>query len=94
MARRKTEKTDEALASLKYGEARDRLETLLESLERNEVDLDDLSDKVKEAAGLIRVLNDKLLRTKTEVEKVLADVEEEAPAVTGDVSEDEDDDST
>lgn len=78
MARKKTEKTDEALASLKYGEARDRLETLLESLERNEVDLDDLSDKVKEAAGLIRVLNDKLLRTKSEVAKVLADVEDDA----------------
>lgn len=77
MAKKKTE-TETDLANLRFGEARDRLESILESLERNEVDIDDLADRVKEAAALIRVLHDKLTKTKTDVEKVLADVEPDA----------------
>lgn len=75
MAKKKTE-TETDLANLRFGEARDRLESILESLERNEVDIDDLADRVKEAAALIRVLHDKLTKTKTDVEKVLAEVEQ------------------
>jgi len=87
MAARKTrsaaEHLDEALASLKYGEARDRLEKILEELESNEVDIDDLSDRVKEAAALIRVLHDKLTRTRGEVEKVMEDVRATGPDASG-----------
>lgn len=78
MAKKKTD-SEADLANLRFGEARDRLEGILESLERNEVDIDDLSDRVKEAASLIRVLHDKLTKTKVDVEKVLADVEQAEP---------------
>ena len=79
MAKKKADLTAD-LADLRFGEARDRLETILDTLEKNEVDIDDLAERVKEAAALIRVLHDKLTKTKVEVEKVLADVEDEGDA--------------
>lgn len=81
MAARKKAATGspEALASLKYGEARQRLEQILEDLESSDVDLDDLASRVKEAADLIRVLHDKLTRTSSEVEKIMEEVRQAAP---------------
>ena len=63
--------------SLKYGEARRRLEEILKEVEGNEVDVDDLADRVKEAAGLIRLLREKLEKTRMEVEKVVGELEPE-----------------
>ena len=60
--------------SLKFGEAREQLEQILREIEDNEVDVDDLADRVKTAAELIRVCKDKLERTKMEVEKVVAEL--------------------
>ncbi|MBI4878960.1 MAG: exodeoxyribonuclease VII small subunit [Planctomycetes bacterium] len=79
-ARTPAEGLDQALASLKYGEAKERLEKILEGLESDEVDIDDLADKVKEAAALIRVLHEKLTRTRGEVEKVMEEVRVPGPA--------------
>lgn len=76
MANKKTEVPD--VGSLRYGEARARLEEILEHLEGNEVDIDDLSDRVKEAAALIKVLHDKLTRTQGEIESVLRQVQDPA----------------
>jgi exodeoxyribonuclease VII small subunit len=67
-------------ASLRFGEAKERLERILEELESNEVDIDELAGRVKEAAALIRVLNDKLTRTRVEVEKVVNDVRAAEPS--------------
>lgn len=64
---------------MKYGEARQRLEQILEDLESSDVDLDDLASRVKEAADLIRVLHDKLTRTSSEVEKIMEEVRQAAP---------------
>ncbi len=75
-----TKKAAKALANLKYGEAKDRLEQILEELESNEVDIDDLADRVREARDLIRVLNDKLTRTQGEVRKVMEEFAEEEAA--------------
>ena len=66
--------------SPKYGEAKERLELLLDELESNEVDIDDLADRIKEARDLIRLLTDKLARTRGEVQKVMADFEPEDDA--------------
>jgi exodeoxyribonuclease VII small subunit len=65
--------------SLKYGEAREKLEQILKEIEGNDVDVDDLTDRVKEAAMLIQVCRKKLSKTRVEVEKVVAemDLEEE-----------------
>ncbi len=100
MAKRKTGSGPVAVrsipANLKYGEAKDRLETILAEIESAEVDVDDLAERVKEAAALIRVLHDKLTRTKAEVEKVVAEVgekdDDEADDENDDAEEDEEDD--
>lgn len=68
--------------SLKYGEAREKLEKILKEIEGNEVDVDDLTDRVKEAAQLIQVCRKKLSKTRVEVEKVVAEMgleEDETP---------------
>lgn len=73
--------------SLKYGEARDRLEEILKEIEGNEVDVDDLSERVKEAAELIQLCRKKLQKTRLEVEKVVAEMdldEGESPEVEKD----------
>jgi exodeoxyribonuclease VII small subunit len=84
MARKKS-------ASLKFGEAREELERILEEIEENEVDVDDLADRVKRAAELIRICREKLERTKIEVEKVVADLdsEEEEEEAGGEEDEEE-----
>lgn len=61
--------------SLKYGEAKEKLEKILREIEGDEVDVDDLGDKVKEAAELIHVCKEKLQKTRVQVEKVIADME-------------------
>jgi len=50
------------------------LEKILKEIEDNEVDVDELADRVRTAAELIRVCKDKLERTKMEVEKVVAEL--------------------
>ena len=58
--------------SLKYGDARRKLEEILKEIEGNEVDVDDLADRVKEAAQLIKLCREKLQKTRLEVEKVVS----------------------
>lgn len=85
MARKKAAtQVDEAIASLSFGEAKERLQTILEDLEGHEVDIDDLADQVKEAASLIRVLNDKLTKTETEVKKVVGELRPSGPEKASD----------
>lgn len=61
--------------SLKYGEARARLEEILKEIEGNEVDVDDLGKQVKEAAKLIQLCRKKLEKTRMEVEKVVGEMD-------------------
>ena len=61
--------------SLKYGEAREKLERILKEIESEEVDVDDLADRVKEAAELIMLCRKKLQNTRLEVEKVVAEMD-------------------
>jgi exodeoxyribonuclease VII small subunit len=61
--------------SLKYGEARQKLEEILKRIEGNEVDVDDLAEQVKEAAQLIQLCRTKLQKTRQEVEKVVSEMD-------------------
>jgi len=85
MAKKKASRTgqelEEDFRSWKYGPAKERLEKLLEELEADEVDLDDLAERVKEAAALIRVLHEKLTRTQGEVDKIMDQVRQQTPPV-------------
>lgn len=51
------------------------LETILKNIEGGEMDLDDLTAQVSRAAELLKVCNNKLRQTETELEKIVKDME-------------------
>ena len=59
------------MKAIKYEEAVRRLEEIVEQMENNELDIDSLSDKLKEAQGLVKSCKDKLTKADREVEKLL-----------------------
>lgn len=62
---------------LKYEEAVRQLETIVDKLENNELDIDELSAQLKNAQQLIKLCKDKLTRTDNEIKKILdADAKE------------------
>jgi exodeoxyribonuclease VII small subunit len=60
---------------LGYAEAIKEIETVLRQIEHDELDVDDLSDKVKRVSLLIKLCKEKLLNAETEVEKILKEIE-------------------
>lgn len=61
---------------LKYEEALERLQGIVVLLEKKEIKIDDLSDKVKEAKALVEFCRDKLDKTEAEINKII-DVNED-----------------
>lgn len=61
--------------SPRYGEAVEELETILEELENDSIDVDELATKVKRAKELLEFCRERLTRTQTEIEQVMADVD-------------------
>lgn len=59
-----------------YKEAIAEIEEILGLMESEELDVDDLSVKVKRVSELIRMCRKKLLQTEAEVEKVLKEIED------------------
>jgi exodeoxyribonuclease VII small subunit len=54
-----------------YNEAMEKLRKIVADIERKELDVDLLSEKVKEASRLIKVCKDKLFKADEEVKKIL-----------------------
>ncbi len=61
---------------LTYQEALDEIEEILEKIENNELDIDDLAEKVKRVSFLLKYCKEKLQKTNEEVEKILSDMED------------------
>lgn len=66
-----------------YGEAVMRIREIVDEIERGDLDVDLLSDRVKEAMRLSRLCNDKLLKIDGDVRKAFEEmlpkqIEEEA----------------
>jgi exodeoxyribonuclease VII small subunit len=59
-----------------YGDAIIEIEEILGLMESEELDVDELSAKVKRVSELIRMCRKKLLQTEEEVEKVLKEIED------------------
>jgi exodeoxyribonuclease VII small subunit len=57
--------------TLKYTEAFEELQTLVTEIERGEISVDELSEKVKRAALLIKICKTKLTTTEEDVNKIL-----------------------
>ena len=62
---------------VKYRQAIDELNEILESLQEESVDVDELSAKVKRATELIALCKDKIQKTEFEVKKILKDFEDD-----------------
>ena len=58
-----------------YKEATTELEKILKELENNELSIDELESKVKQAAELIELCKEKLFKTDAEIEKILQKLE-------------------
>lgn len=78
----------EEKADLSYSQAVSRLEEILERIERGEVDIDELSAMVEEAAELVSLCRKKLTEAEMQVKRITERLErEEAPASTGEERE-------
>ena len=56
-----------------YAEAMARLEAIVSQIDNNELDVDQLADKIKEANTIIAFCKEKLTRAEQDVEKMLSD---------------------
>ncbi|HBR15319.1 MAG TPA: exodeoxyribonuclease VII small subunit [Candidatus Omnitrophica bacterium] len=61
----------------KYSKSLKRLEEIIEKIESEEIDVDELSEKVKEAASLIKGCKEKIGKAELEVKRVVEDLEKE-----------------
>lgn len=59
-----------------YREAIEEVELILSQIEKEEPDIDELSEKVKRVAYLLRLCREKLHKTSEEVEKILGEMED------------------
>jgi exodeoxyribonuclease VII small subunit len=58
-----------------YNESIEKLRKIVADIERGELDIDDLSQKVKEASRLIQLCKDKLFKADEEVKKILEELQ-------------------
>ncbi|GAA4782844.1 hypothetical protein GCM10023231_08120 [Olivibacter ginsenosidimutans] len=62
---------------LSYISAFEELQTIVEEIEDGEISVDELSDKVKRAALLIKICKSKLTETEADVNKILEDLDQD-----------------
>lgn len=72
-------KTVKGTGKLKYGEAAARLEEILGKIEEGEVDIDELSGLVKEAASLVTLCREKIRAAEAQVKTITEQLERESP---------------
>ncbi len=61
---------------ISYNEAMTEIEEILEKIENEELDVDELAEKVKRVSLLLKTCKDKLHKTNQQVEQVLKEMEE------------------
>ena len=66
-------------AEASYGEAAERLDVILTKIEEGEVDIDELSGLVEEAAGLVALCRDKIRAAEVKVRTITEQLERESP---------------
>ncbi|MDD4602435.1 MAG: exodeoxyribonuclease VII small subunit [Bacteroidales bacterium] len=63
--------------TISYTETFKELQSLVNDIESGEISVDQLSEKVKRAAQLIKICKDLLTSTETDVNQILKEIEEE-----------------
>ena len=64
-----------AAKKVSYNEAMTEVEEILEKIENEELDVDELAEKVKRVSTLLKICKDKLHKTNEQVEQVLKEME-------------------
>jgi len=72
--------TEANAAPLTYSDAMAELEAILAALETDGLDVDQLADRVARAAELIELCRGKIERARTEVERVVVDLNDSTSA--------------
>lgn len=62
--------------TIKYTEAFEELQQIVQEIEEGEITVDELSVKVKRAAQLIKICKNKLATTEEDVNEILKELEE------------------
>ncbi|SHI73131.1 Exodeoxyribonuclease VII small subunit [Tangfeifania diversioriginum] len=65
-----------ATKKVSYNEAILEIEDILGKIENEELDVDELAEKVKRVSSLLKICKDKLLKTNEQVEQILKEMEE------------------
>ncbi|MFA8449520.1 MAG: exodeoxyribonuclease VII small subunit [Bacteroidales bacterium] len=65
-------------SNISYKAAKEELEETLAYLESKEINVDELSDKVKRASELFQICKTKLTNTEEEVQKILKNISTES----------------
>ena len=58
---------------MKYEKADSELEEIVDKMERDELDIDQLSEQLKRAKVLVKLCKDKLTKTDEEIKKLLSE---------------------
>ena len=58
-----------------YKEAINEIEEILQQIENDELDVDQLSEKVKRLSNLVNLCREKLHNTEVEIESILKEIE-------------------
>lgn len=61
--------------NVSYKEAITEIDEILKQLENNELDVDELSEKVKRVSQLVTLCKDKLHNTEEEIDKILKEMD-------------------
>lgn len=59
------------MSDIKYNKAIEKLEDIIEKIESEEIDVDELAAKVKEAVTLIKTCKGKIEKAEMEVKKIV-----------------------
>lgn len=59
-----------------YAQAMEKLETIVAAIEKDELDIDQLSDKLQEAQKLVAFCKDKLYKTDEEIKKIILNMKD------------------
>jgi len=65
-----------ATKKISYNEAMAEIEEILEKIESDELDVDELAEKVKRVSVLLKTCKDKLTKTNEQVEQILKEMED------------------
>lgn len=64
-----------AKKDIKYSEAISEIESILNKIEQEEMDIDELSEKVKQVSSLVKFCKKKLHQTENDIQKIIDEIE-------------------